>query len=179
MSEGSIEQGEIVRIAARGDGITASGHAVALAAPGDRIGEDGVLIAGPHQQNRVTAPPPRRRDRPHGRTRQDMTAFAEYPVLPRPRDQRELTFLGSRQRLLMPGALSSGEFSDASSRSATPLATAHLPTGRRSSPSPPSTTSTSSALAWTSPTTLWPGSTSQPGHRVGWRSVHALCIMNA
>jgi 23S rRNA (uracil1939-C5)-methyltransferase len=39
---------EIVRVAAKGDGVTASGRHVALAAPGDRVGEDGLLQPGPH-----------------------------------------------------------------------------------------------------------------------------------
>ncbi len=43
----------IVRIAAKGDGVTADGRHVALAAPGDRIAADGALIHGP---DRVTPP---------------------------------------------------------------------------------------------------------------------------
>lgn len=39
---------EIVRIAAKGDGVTASGRHVALAVPGDRIDADGNLAHGPH-----------------------------------------------------------------------------------------------------------------------------------
>ncbi len=49
MSDGE----EIVRIAARGDGMTATGRAVPLAAPGDTIGRDGLLVPGPHH----AAPP--------------------------------------------------------------------------------------------------------------------------
>ncbi len=45
-----IESEQIVRIAARGDGVTASGRHVALAAPGDTVAADGALIAGPHRQ---------------------------------------------------------------------------------------------------------------------------------
>lgn len=41
---------EVVRLAARGDGVTASGRFVPMAAPGDRIGEDGALVPGPHRQ---------------------------------------------------------------------------------------------------------------------------------
>ena len=44
---------EIVRIAARGDGVTASGKHVAFGVPGDTLLEDGSLVAGPHHQ-----PPP-------------------------------------------------------------------------------------------------------------------------
>ena len=44
MSDGE----EIVRIAARGDGMTATGRAVPLAAPGDTIGPGDVLVPGPH-----------------------------------------------------------------------------------------------------------------------------------
>ncbi|KEQ53466.1 class I SAM-dependent RNA methyltransferase [Sphingobium chlorophenolicum] len=38
----------IVRIAAKGDGVTANGRHVPLAAPGDRIGADGDIVRGPH-----------------------------------------------------------------------------------------------------------------------------------
>ncbi|GLR48442.1 class I SAM-dependent RNA methyltransferase [Sphingomonas astaxanthinifaciens] len=40
----------IVRIAARGEGVTASGRHVPFAAPGDTIAEDGTLVPGPHRQ---------------------------------------------------------------------------------------------------------------------------------
>jgi 23S rRNA (uracil1939-C5)-methyltransferase len=40
----------IVRVAARGDGVTASGRHVPLAAPGDLLLEDGSLQPGPHRQ---------------------------------------------------------------------------------------------------------------------------------
>lgn len=43
----------IVRIAARGDGVTADGRHAALAAPGDLLGADGSVTPGPHHQ----APP--------------------------------------------------------------------------------------------------------------------------
>lgn len=39
---------EIVRVAAKGDGVTTSGRHVPFAAPGDRLREDGTLEAGPH-----------------------------------------------------------------------------------------------------------------------------------
>ncbi|MGQ0559580.1 MAG: class I SAM-dependent RNA methyltransferase [Sphingosinicella sp.] len=38
----------IVRLAARGDGVTTSGRYVPLAAPGDRVDEQGALESGPH-----------------------------------------------------------------------------------------------------------------------------------
>ena len=41
---------EIVRIAARGDGVTASGRYAALAAPGDRLRDDGTVEPGPNHQ---------------------------------------------------------------------------------------------------------------------------------
>jgi 23S rRNA (uracil1939-C5)-methyltransferase len=41
---------EVIRIAARGDGVTASGRHVPFAVPGDTIDEDGTLIAGPYHQ---------------------------------------------------------------------------------------------------------------------------------
>jgi 23S rRNA (uracil1939-C5)-methyltransferase len=40
----------VVRVAARGDGVTADGRHVAFAAPGDRIGADGIVAPGPHHQ---------------------------------------------------------------------------------------------------------------------------------
>ncbi len=39
---------EIIRIAAKGDGVTAEGQHVALAAPGDLLRDDGTLEHGPH-----------------------------------------------------------------------------------------------------------------------------------
>ena len=45
MSEGEL----ILRVAAKGDGVSASGRHVALAAPGDVLGADGVLQPGPHR----------------------------------------------------------------------------------------------------------------------------------
>ena len=41
---------EIVRVAARGEGVTADGRFAALAAPGDRLRADGSLEPGPHRQ---------------------------------------------------------------------------------------------------------------------------------
>ncbi|WP_448657842.1 class I SAM-dependent RNA methyltransferase [Sphingomonas sp. CJ99] len=40
----------IVRVAARGDGMTASGRAVPLTAPGDQVDADGNVLPGPHHQ---------------------------------------------------------------------------------------------------------------------------------
>ncbi|HTM95424.1 MAG TPA: class I SAM-dependent RNA methyltransferase, partial [Croceibacterium sp.] len=40
--------GEIIRVAAKGDGITADGRHVAFAAPGDMVRDDGSLEPGPH-----------------------------------------------------------------------------------------------------------------------------------
>ena len=39
----------IVRIAAKGDGVTASGRHIAGAVPGDRVDPDGTITPGPHQ----------------------------------------------------------------------------------------------------------------------------------
>jgi 23S rRNA (uracil1939-C5)-methyltransferase len=41
---------EIVRLAARGDGVTGSGRYVPLTAPGDRVAPDGAVAPGPHRQ---------------------------------------------------------------------------------------------------------------------------------
>jgi 23S rRNA (uracil1939-C5)-methyltransferase len=41
---------EIVRIAARGDGVTASGRHVPFGVPGDQLLDDGTLVEGPHHQ---------------------------------------------------------------------------------------------------------------------------------
>lgn len=42
------EMTQIIRIAAKGDGVTADGRHVAMAAPGDMLREDGTLVHGPH-----------------------------------------------------------------------------------------------------------------------------------
>jgi len=42
------ESEEIIRVAAKGDGVTASGRHVAFAAPGDRVEADGAIQPGPH-----------------------------------------------------------------------------------------------------------------------------------
>jgi 23S rRNA (uracil1939-C5)-methyltransferase len=42
------ETEEIVRVAAKGDGVTASGKHVAFSAPGDTVGAHGSLLPGPH-----------------------------------------------------------------------------------------------------------------------------------
>lgn len=42
--------GEIVRVAARGDGVTADGRHAAFAAPGDTIDADGAVVPGPHHR---------------------------------------------------------------------------------------------------------------------------------
>jgi 23S rRNA (uracil1939-C5)-methyltransferase len=41
---------EVVRIAARGDGVTASGRHAAFAVPGDILRDDGTIESGPHHQ---------------------------------------------------------------------------------------------------------------------------------
>ncbi|MCT2558762.1 class I SAM-dependent RNA methyltransferase [Tsuneonella sp. YG55] len=56
-----IQSEEIVRVAAKGDGVTASGRHVALAAPGDVVLPDGTLQPGPHR-----VPPPCRHFGPCG-----------------------------------------------------------------------------------------------------------------
>ena len=42
---------QVVRIAARGDGVTASGKHVAFGVPGDPLLDDGSLVIGPHHQS--------------------------------------------------------------------------------------------------------------------------------
>lgn len=44
------DPGTIVRVAARGDGVTADGRYVPLAAPGDVVAADGAIQPGPHHQ---------------------------------------------------------------------------------------------------------------------------------
>lgn len=46
----SLSEVEVVRVAARGDGVTSDGRHVALTAPGDWVREDGTIRAGPHHQ---------------------------------------------------------------------------------------------------------------------------------
>ena len=43
-----MSQERIVRLAARGDGVTESGRFVPMVAPGDRVAEDGSVTPGPH-----------------------------------------------------------------------------------------------------------------------------------
>jgi len=45
------DPGLIMRVAARGEGVTADGRFAALAAPGDRLREDGSVAPGPHHQS--------------------------------------------------------------------------------------------------------------------------------
>ncbi|MHA6721260.1 class I SAM-dependent RNA methyltransferase [Sphingomonas sp. RS6] len=46
----SLSETEVVRVAARGDGVTADGRHVPFAAPGDYLTENGELRRGPHHQ---------------------------------------------------------------------------------------------------------------------------------
>ena len=45
------DAGTIVRVAARGDGVTGDGRFAAFAAPGDTLLADGGIVAGPHHQS--------------------------------------------------------------------------------------------------------------------------------
>jgi 23S rRNA (uracil1939-C5)-methyltransferase len=45
-----LTETEVLRVAARGDGVTADGRHVPLAAPGDRVRADGSVIPGPNHQ---------------------------------------------------------------------------------------------------------------------------------
>ncbi len=47
---GEFVSESVVRIAARGDGVTVSGRHVGFAAPGDMVAEDGTVTPGPHRQ---------------------------------------------------------------------------------------------------------------------------------
>jgi 23S rRNA (uracil1939-C5)-methyltransferase len=68
----------IIRLAARGDGMTADGRAVPLAAPGDTLLADGTIQPGPHHQT----PPCRHFPTCGGCTLQhvDDVAYADYLV---------------------------------------------------------------------------------------------------
>ncbi|PEQ10251.1 RNA methyltransferase [Novosphingobium sp. PC22D] len=70
------EPGSIVRVAAKGDGVTADGRHVAGAAPGDMLLADGTLIEGPHH----AAPPCRHFSKCGGCQLQhlDETALARF-----------------------------------------------------------------------------------------------------
>ncbi|HVJ02435.1 MAG TPA: class I SAM-dependent RNA methyltransferase, partial [Sphingomonas sp.] len=46
----SLNDDEILRVAARGDGVTADGRHVPFAAPGDTLRADGSVVPGPHHQ---------------------------------------------------------------------------------------------------------------------------------
>ena len=50
MSVSDDNSDEVVRVAARGEGVTADGRHVALSAPGDRVRGDHVVRRGPHHQ---------------------------------------------------------------------------------------------------------------------------------
>ena len=69
---------EIVRIAARGDGVTASGRHAPFAAPGDMLEDDGTIVPGPHHQ----VPPCRHFPECGGCQLQhvDDEAYADYAV---------------------------------------------------------------------------------------------------
>jgi len=45
-----LNEAEVLRVAARGDGVTADGRHVPLAAPGDTVRADGSVTPGPHHQ---------------------------------------------------------------------------------------------------------------------------------
>ncbi|MDP5278303.1 class I SAM-dependent RNA methyltransferase [Sphingomonas sp. DG1-23] len=47
----SVNDDEVLRVAARGDGVTADGRHAAFAAPGDRVTPEGAILPGPHHQN--------------------------------------------------------------------------------------------------------------------------------
>ncbi|TGX55879.1 class I SAM-dependent RNA methyltransferase [Sphingomonas gei] len=46
----SVNDDEVLRVAARGDGVTADGRHAAFAAPGDRLTPEGAVVPGPHHQ---------------------------------------------------------------------------------------------------------------------------------
>lgn len=70
--------GLVMRLASRGEGVTADGRHIGLAAPGDRVGDDGVVIVGPHHQ----APPCRHYPQCGGCQLQhvDEAAYADFTV---------------------------------------------------------------------------------------------------
>lgn len=105
----------IIRVAARGEGVTADGRHVALAAPGDRVCADGAIERGPHH-----ATPPCRHfpacggcqlqhldddsysafliDRIAGALQaQGMTAEIRTPILSPPRTRRRATLHAERR----------------------------------------------------------------------------------
>jgi 23S rRNA (uracil1939-C5)-methyltransferase len=73
-----VTDSPIIRLAARGDGMTADGRAVPLAAPGDMVLGDGSVVPGPHHQT----PPCRHFPTCGGCTLQhvDDAAYADYLV---------------------------------------------------------------------------------------------------
>jgi 23S rRNA (uracil1939-C5)-methyltransferase len=46
----SVTDDQVIRVAARGDGVTADGRHFAFAAPGDRVTVDGAVLPGPHHR---------------------------------------------------------------------------------------------------------------------------------
>lgn len=46
----SVIEDQVIRVAARGDGVTADGRHFAFAAPGDHVTGDGLVVPGPHHQ---------------------------------------------------------------------------------------------------------------------------------
>ena len=54
-SEADRMSDTIIRVAARGDGVTATGRHAAFAAPGDTLSADGTVTPGPHHQNPLAA----------------------------------------------------------------------------------------------------------------------------
>jgi len=73
-----VSETPIIRLAARGDGVTADGRHVPLAAPGDTLAADGAVLPGPHHAD----PPCRHFPRCGGCQLQhvDDAAYADYLV---------------------------------------------------------------------------------------------------